>query len=136
MIKLGMGKSRGLGQVRAEVGNIEIRYLGLQPLPTEGMPCQLQGIHSLEPETAYGFAAYGTSEDGQRAAATEARAVPLYGSPPPDDGVRASIDGYGLRTIYRFTKDNPAQRQHLWSTVAPLWVTYARCHPYSMEGAI
>ncbi len=135
LIKLGMGKSRGLGQVRAEVGNIEIRYLGLQPPPTEGALCQLHGMRSLEPETAYGFAAYGTSEAGQHAAATEARAVPLYGSPAPNDGVRASTDGYGLRTIYRFAKDNPAQRQHLQSTVAPLWVMYARYHPYSMESA-
>jgi CRISPR-associated RAMP protein (TIGR02581 family) len=67
VIKMGMGKSRGLGQIKGEVGDIEIRYLGLYPQPLGGSPCQLRGIKSLEPDADYGFAAYGASMEGQQA---------------------------------------------------------------------
>lgn len=116
VIKLGMGKSRGLGRVTASVTSLELRYLGLAPLPRDGDPCQLFGMRALESEP------YGFSD-------TETTAVSLYsdaqGNSPPDP-VHARSDGYGLRTIYHLSAE---QCEHLWRKVAPLWVHYAKSHP-------
>jgi CRISPR-associated RAMP protein (TIGR02581 family) len=119
VIKLGMGKSRGLGRLKATVTNLEIRYLGLTPAPSDGALCELRGMSMLE-SAPYGFSG------------AEASVVPLYpdakGKTPPDT-VQAASDGYGLRTIYHFSKE---QCEHLWRKVAPMWVTYAKTHPHAM----
>jgi len=118
VIKLGMGKSRGLGRVTATVTNLELRYLGLNPTPPEGTPCNLLGMAALESEP-YNFSKAETAN------------VPLYpdtnGDTPPNL-VQAKSDGYGLRTIYRFSEE---QCEHLWRKVAPFWVEYAKAHPHA-----
>jgi len=110
-IKMGLGKSRGLGQVRAITTSLEVRYLGVYPPPESSSLCELRGLKNLEPNEPYGFA-------------EETAPLPLYGNPPPSDAVVALPDVYGLRTIYRF--ESSSQLRHLWTRVAPLWVAYAR----------
>ena len=110
-IKLGLGKSRGLGQVRANTTKLEVRYLGLYPQPEPSSLCELRGLKNLEPDEPYGFA-------------EENEPLPVYGNPAPPDAVGAIADEYGLRTIYRF--ESSSQLRHLWTKVAPLWVAYIR----------
>lgn len=132
LVKMGTAKSRGLGRIRAEVTEVQVRYLGLHPQPEQGSPCVLRGMKGLEPDAGYGFASYGNSANGQQAARSEAEGLPLYPGEAPADAVRAEPDDFGLRTVYRFS--DGAQRRQLWKGVAPLWVSYARNHPYSLEG--
>ena len=116
-----MGKSRGLGQVRANATSLEVRYLGLYPQPEPSSLCELRGLKNLEPEEPYGFA-------------EETEPLPLYGNPPPADAVGALPDIYGLRTIYRF--ESSSQLRHLWTRVAPIWVAYARSNRHPTENRI
>jgi len=129
LVKMGTAKSRGLGRVRAEVHDVQLRYLGLYPQPEPGSPCVLRGMRGLEPNTDYGFATYGNSAEGLRASQSEAEGLSLYSDDLPEGAVRVEPDDLGLRTIYRFADDS--QRRHLWRSVAPLWVSYARNHPYA-----
>ena len=98
LIRIGMGKSRGLGKVVGRVQNVRLDYLGLDvPRPENGR-LALCGVGSL----------------------TERAAV--YGMLSPDE-VTIDFDGKvqsnGVRTTYIFT-----QGTFPWSRVALRWVEY------------
>lgn len=108
LIKLGLGKSRGMGLITAQVANLEINYLGLNPQPQAGEACVLRGMKQLEPQVDYGF--------------SDSEAT----SPCSLQSTVAQPDEFGIRTRYNFA--NAEQRQELFNAVAPYWVDYARCN--------
>lgn len=103
LVSIGAGKSRGLGQVKAEVRWLEIHLL-THRLPQRETPW-LWGLHALESEEdrrAYGY--WGREQNG----------VQL-------EGAVSVPDSLGLRTIHQLKGEGVMQ---LWRKVAPLATDY------------
>lgn len=98
LIRVGMGKSRGLGKVIGSVQNVRLYYIGPKvPQPDNGR-LTLRGVGSLTEQAA------------------------AYGIVTPDEVV-VDFDGTfqsnGVRTTYTFPED-----RFPWAAVAPQWVDY------------
>ena len=98
LIRIGMGKSRGLGKVVGTVQNVRLDYIGLDvPKPETGR-LALRGVGSLtERATAYGMVS-------------------------PDEVIvdfGGAFQSNGVRTTYTFAGDS-----FPWNEVAPCWVEY------------
>jgi CRISPR-associated RAMP protein (TIGR02581 family) len=98
LIRVGMGKSRGLGKVVGAVQSVRLDYLGLDVPQPENGRLALRGVGSLT----------------ERAAA--------YGMVSPDEAVidfDGTAQGNGVRTTYTFAQDS-----FPWAQVASRWVSY------------
>lgn len=103
LVRIGAGKSRGLGQVRGTVRKVDMHFLGMRDQqPTDGK-IKLRGVGSLSDLAA------------------------AYGMTTPDE-VEIAFSGQmrsnGLRRIVTFTGDT-----FPWTTLGPGWVKYARNYP-------
>jgi CRISPR-associated RAMP protein (TIGR02581 family) len=98
LIRVGMGKSRGLGKVTGQVQGVRLDYLGLEVPQPENGRLALCGVGSLTPRVA------------------------AYGMMTPDE-VSVDFSGVarssGVRTTYTFSEDT-----FPWAEVAPRWVSY------------
>ncbi len=98
LLRLGMGKSRGLGKVVGTVQTVRLDYLGSDvPLPQDGR-LTVRGIGSLTPQAA------------------------AYGMVRPDE-VNTEFDGEpqrnGVRTTYTFAGD-----RFPWADLGRRWLEY------------
>lgn len=103
LLRIGSGRSRGLGKVKGALQHVKLYYLGREtPTPTdETLP--LCGVGALAGEAV--ASRYGMQPPHQVEA------------PRPDD---VTVDpGWGLRTCYTFPGDS-----FPWEAVAPIWVDY------------
>lgn len=111
LIRIGMGKSRGLGAVKGEVRSVRVDFLGPQaPEPADGQ-LTLKGMGEMVPEEM--AKAYGMTRP-------DAVTVPF------DDELRS---GPGrIRTTAIFLGDS-----FPWAKVAPCWVDYVRAYNIKPE---
>ena len=110
MLRIGMGKSRGLGKVSAEVGRVRLDFLGPEaPEPANGR-LALRGVGHLAPDAAGPY----------RLARPDEVAVEFGGE---------WLAGPGrVRSTAMFPGDS-----FPWAEVAPLWVEYIRAYSPSLE---
>ncbi len=102
LIRIGAGKSRGLGKVRGEVQSVKLYYLGRDwPRPENGQ-LPLRGVGDLVPDNEMARA-YGMVRP-------DVVFIPYSGETPPP----------GVRATYTFPRDS-----FPWEQVAPCWVRYA-----------
>jgi CRISPR/Cas system CSM-associated protein Csm3 (group 7 of RAMP superfamily) len=98
LIRVGMGRSRGLGKVVGMVQSVRLDYLGLDAPRPENGQLALRGVGSL-------------TEQG-----------PAYGMVSPDEvtvDFSGSVQSNGVRTTYTYAEDS-----FPWTEVAPTWVNY------------
>jgi CRISPR/Cas system CSM-associated protein Csm3 (group 7 of RAMP superfamily) len=98
LIRVGMGKSRGLGKVIGSVESVRLDYLGLNVPQPENGQLALQGVGSLTDRAA------------------------SYGMISPDEvaiDFGGAAQSNGVRTTYTFTEDS-----FPWSAVGTQWVNY------------
>lgn len=107
-MRLGFGKSRGLGDIRAEVKSVQISYLGpnTTPQPSDSQ-VELWGVGKQWTIAGSGHGDYGFD-------------TPDIAGPLAFD----AQNGHQLRTTYIWTKADSIKA--LWEAVAPLWVSYVK----------
>lgn len=107
-VRLGFGKSRGLGDIRGEVKSVQISYLGTDttPQPSDGR-VELWGVGKQ-----WAIAGGGRGN---------------YGFDTPDVAGPLAFDdqsGHQLRCTYTWNKADSLKA--LWEAVAPLWLSYVK----------
>ncbi len=100
LIRVGMGKSRGLGKVTGEIKDIRLYYLGRQAPKPENGKLKLRGLGALSPLAK----PYGVAQ-------TDEIEIDYAGAPGPASNI--------VRTVYHFTPEDA-----LWSRLAEVWVEY------------
>lgn len=112
LIRIGSGKSRGLGKVHATIENINIHYLGLQESPQQNGHLMLSGVgEHLDQEMAEKYAMNESWQEHNDPLQKGVVAVPFVGQ----------LRSNGLRTTATFAKDSLP-----WDKLGPFWVRRAR----------
>jgi CRISPR-associated RAMP protein (TIGR02581 family) len=112
LIRIGSGKSRGLGKVHGEVQSVAIHYLGLKESPQQNGHLLLSGTGQLMGEEM--AEAYDMKESWQESSGAIHKGV----APIPYSG---KITSNGLRTSAVFDKDT-----FPWHEFGPFWVNRVR----------
>ncbi|KAA0221423.1 CRISPR-associated RAMP protein [candidate division KSB1 bacterium] len=111
LVRMGSGKSRGLGKVVADIGKITLHYLGTAPKIAENGHFNIMGVGALFEQ----YEQYGMVKD-DRVQVESGRGEML---PSPFSALRQSMT---------FTFDN-----FPWQPVADRWVQYAQAYKDGLE---
>ncbi len=98
LVRVGMGKSRGLGKITGAVQSVRLDFLGPNAPKLENGRLALRGVGSLADQAA------------------------TYGMVSPDEvtvNASTSAQSNGIRTSYHFTEES-----FPWADVGPRWVSF------------